>query len=206
MSASASEVVRTIVGIVFRLSSFLISARTSRPSILGRFRSSKIKSGRGAWAWAPSCLRKAMASTPSEATCKWTDRFASWKASCVSRTSPGLSSTKRTSMGMPFLRYSQFARLWVRRQYTVLPPCEAKGRFPVPVRHQAVFGRISCRPLFWQFGVPQPEFVDVPNQGLKRVQLHGFVQVAVRLELIAFHDVHLGIRSGQDNRRNSFKA
>src|SRR5580704_16307039 len=38
-----------------------------------------------------------MASTPSLATCKRTDILASRKASCVSRTSPGLSSIKRTS-------------------------------------------------------------------------------------------------------------
>ena len=42
-----------------------------------------------------------MASTPSEATCRWMAVLASRKASRVSRTSPGLSSTSSTSMGMP---------------------------------------------------------------------------------------------------------
>src|ERR1700726_2902278 len=60
-----------------------------------------MRSGRGAWTWAPWCLRKAMASTPSTTTCSWMALLASRKASCVNRTSPGLSSTKRTCMGMP---------------------------------------------------------------------------------------------------------
>jgi hypothetical protein len=45
-----TEVVEIKVGIVFRLSSCLILVRTSRPSILGRFKSNNMRSGRGACA------------------------------------------------------------------------------------------------------------------------------------------------------------
>src|SRR6185437_3924329 len=61
------------------------------------FRSSRIRAGRGASALLPSCRRKARASTPSLATCKRIAGLVSRKASRVSRTSPGLSSTSRTS-------------------------------------------------------------------------------------------------------------
>jgi hypothetical protein len=53
------------VGINFRLSSCFIWAKTSRPSILGRFRSSRIRSGRTEPACGSSCLRYLIASTPS---------------------------------------------------------------------------------------------------------------------------------------------
>src|SRR3984885_759526 len=102
MSASESEVVRITVGIVFRLASCLMRARTSRPSILGMFKSSKTRLGRGASAKRPSFLRNAIASTPSAATFKCTELLALRNASCVRRTSPGLSSTKRTSVCMAF--------------------------------------------------------------------------------------------------------
>src|ERR1700678_1579259 len=84
---------------LFSVGLSLISSKTSRPSFLGRFRSSKTRSGRGTLAYSPSCLRKAIAFAPSEATCKLMYILASLNASRVSRTSPGLSSTKRITIG-----------------------------------------------------------------------------------------------------------
>src|ERR1700722_210520 len=105
MSDSASDVVRMTIGIVLKSTSPLTSARTSRPSIFGRFKSSKMRAGRGASAFAaPWCLRNAMASTPSAARCSRTDLLASRNVSSVSRTSPGLSSTRSTSSGTLFQR------------------------------------------------------------------------------------------------------
>ena len=54
MSLFALEVVRTTTGIYLKLSSALIFASTSRPFILGRFRSSRIISGYGSLAYSPS--------------------------------------------------------------------------------------------------------------------------------------------------------
>src|ERR1035438_1668108 len=48
ISASAAEVVKITTGMLFSVGLSLIPSRTSQPSFLGRFRSSKIKSGRGA--------------------------------------------------------------------------------------------------------------------------------------------------------------
>lgn len=101
MSTSASEVVRIIVGIDFRPSSCLICARTSRPSISDRLRSSRIKSGRAAPAHFLWRQRSAIASASSMVTCNLTALLPSRNASYVSRTSPELSSTKRTSMDTP---------------------------------------------------------------------------------------------------------
>src|SRR6266566_3557041 len=70
MSSSAAEVVKTTTGILFRLGSSLISSRTSRPLFLGRFRSNKIRSGRGTLAYFPRRHRKFVASIPSEAICR----------------------------------------------------------------------------------------------------------------------------------------
>src|SRR5947209_1536650 len=70
MSSSAVEVVKMTTGILFRLGSSLISSRTSRPPFLGRFRSNRIRSGRGALACFPCRHRKDVASIPSEATCR----------------------------------------------------------------------------------------------------------------------------------------
>ena len=51
----------------------------------------------------PRDSRKSIASAPSDATCKLICTLASLNASRVSRTSPGLSSTKRTSIGAAFV-------------------------------------------------------------------------------------------------------
>src|SRR3984893_8955331 len=105
MSDSVSDVVRITIGIVFRSISPLTCARTSRPSIFGRFKSSKMRTGRGASAFGPSRRKNAMASTPLAARCSRTDLLASRKVSSVSRTSPGLSSTRSTSSGILFQRH-----------------------------------------------------------------------------------------------------
>src|ERR1700722_3088584 len=98
ISASDAEVVKITTGMLFSVGLSLISARTCLPSFLGRFRSSKIRSGRGELRCSPSRPRKAMASAPSDATCRLIRTLASLNASRVSRTSPGLSSTNRTSI------------------------------------------------------------------------------------------------------------
>src|SRR5512146_1144574 len=85
---------------IFSFGSFLISSSTSRPSLFGRFRSRRMMSGRGVFACAPSRRRIAIASSPSQATVMWWITFPSLNASSVSRTSPGLSSTSRISMGL----------------------------------------------------------------------------------------------------------
>src|SRR5213592_1933300 len=61
MSSSAFDVVRTTTGINLKLSSSLISRSTWRPSFFGRFRSRRIRSGRGVPAYSPCRRRKAMA-------------------------------------------------------------------------------------------------------------------------------------------------
>src|SRR5208337_568537 len=99
MSSSALEVVRTTTGMRFRFSSCLISASTSRPSFLGRFRSNRIKSGLGLSAYGPSLCRKASAAIPSCTTWSMLRTFASLRASRVRRTSAGLSSTNKMSIG-----------------------------------------------------------------------------------------------------------
>src|ERR1017187_4479627 len=103
MSSSAWEVVRTTTGMSFRSSSALISASTSRPSFLGRFRSSRIRSGRTAPLDSPSLRRYDRASTPSRTTFKWFQTRPDFRASRVKRASAGLSSTKRISTGPAML-------------------------------------------------------------------------------------------------------
>src|SRR5690606_25778613 len=98
-SSSLCEVVRTTTGIRLSSSSALRSARTSRPSFLGMLRSRRMRSGRGRSANSPSRRRKRRASSPSRATWRLLATFASRRASTVSVTSPGLSSTRRISMG-----------------------------------------------------------------------------------------------------------
>src|ERR1700722_2756082 len=100
MSASALELVRTTIGIRFKTSLFLSCLRTSKPLTLGRFKSSRMRSGVGARACSPSLRTIANASTPSRATVTLFRISASFRASRVRRTSPGLSSTRRISMGV----------------------------------------------------------------------------------------------------------
>src|SRR5436309_3956399 len=100
MSSSAFDVVRTTTGISLRLASSLISRRTSRPSFLGRFRSRRIRSGRGLPAYSPCRRRKAIALTPSSTAWRLLRILHSLKPSRARRTSPGLSSTIRISTGV----------------------------------------------------------------------------------------------------------
>jgi hypothetical protein len=64
-SASDADVVKITTGMLFSPGLCLISSRTSRPSFFGRFRSSKIRSGRGTLECFPSRFRKSIASAPS---------------------------------------------------------------------------------------------------------------------------------------------
>src|SRR3954449_12622976 len=97
MSSSASEVVSTTTGIMPSWGSSLSSASTSRPSRRGRFRSSRIRPGRGASAYSPSWRRNCSACSPSLTT--WRRLRILWysNASLVIRTSPSSSSTSSTS-------------------------------------------------------------------------------------------------------------
>src|ERR1035438_7974429 len=100
MSSSAWEVVRTTTGMSFKSSSALISASTSRPSFLGRLRSSRIRSGRTAPLNSPSRRRYDRASTPSRTTFKLFQTRPDFRASRVKRASAALSSTRRISTGL----------------------------------------------------------------------------------------------------------
>src|SRR4030042_3745098 len=100
MSCSSAEMVRMTTGIRLRSSSPLMSARTSRPSFFGRFRSRRTRSGRGAVECSPSRLRKAKASTPSCTHLRLFLTLASLRASMARRASPELSSTNRISIGI----------------------------------------------------------------------------------------------------------
>src|SRR5271156_2308399 len=155
-----------------------------------------------------------MASTPSEATCKRTDRLASRNASCVSRTSPGLSSTNRTSMGIPSSpTVAVSAHVRDQPRFVLAPPARQplgwkNERPPASLRPGNISCSLSCGPnerLLRQFGVPQPKIIDALYEVVKLIQLHRLVEVAVRLELVTFHDVHFVIRRRQDNCRNRFQ-
>src|SRR5882762_5892489 len=99
MSSSAFEVVRITTGMRLRSTSSLISARTCRPSLMGRLRSSRIKSGRIVSLNLPCLRRQANASSPLVATIRLLRTLLSLSTSCVSRTSPALSSTSKISTG-----------------------------------------------------------------------------------------------------------
>src|SRR5580704_8932650 len=64
--------------------------------------------------------------------------------------------------------------------------------------------RIKLR-LLWQSDRCQPKIVDALDQTLERVQLHGLAQVAIRVELIALHNVSFRVGSGQDHSWNRFQ-
>src|SRR3954453_4937600 len=95
MSSSALEVVSTTTGIERSAVSPLTSASTSRPSLRGRLRSSRIRSGRRL----PSVRRYSIAWTPSPTTCSVLWTLLCSNASLMSTTSPGSSSTSRTLIG-----------------------------------------------------------------------------------------------------------
>src|SRR3954467_14768770 len=94
MSSTALEVVSTTTGIERSSGSALTSASTSRPSMRGRLRSSRIMSGRSA-----PLRRKSIASTPSPTTCRRLRTLLCSNASWMRTTSPGSSSTSRTLIG-----------------------------------------------------------------------------------------------------------
>src|ERR1019366_4742640 len=58
----------------------------------------------------------------------------------------------------------------------------------------------------WQSDLRQPEIIDALYEGLKLPQLHGLTEVTVGLELIAFCDVRLRLRRGQDDCWDRFQA
>src|SRR5215472_4137451 len=97
MSSSACDVVKMTTGMTRSAGSPFSSARTSRPSRRGRLRSSRISPGRGALAYSPVRCRNCSACSPSFTTCNWLRILWCSKASRVIRTSPGSSSTSRTS-------------------------------------------------------------------------------------------------------------
>src|SRR4051794_7503419 len=95
MSSSALEVVSTTTGIERSAASPLTSASTSRPSLRGRLRSSRIRSGRRL----PAVRRYSIAWTPSPAMWSVLRTLLCSNASWMSTTSPGSSSTSSTLIG-----------------------------------------------------------------------------------------------------------
>src|ERR1035437_3959894 len=100
MSRAACELVRITTGTRFTDGCFLTSFRTSNPSFLGMFKSSRIRSGLGAFSKPGARFRKARANSPSVATLMRFSTFPYWKASWTNSTSPGLSSINRISAGL----------------------------------------------------------------------------------------------------------
>src|ERR1700688_4251477 len=100
MSSSAFDVVRITTGMRLRSGSALIFSRTSRPSITGRLRSRRIKSGRAVPAYFPWLRRQFSASCPLLARIRFLGTFLVFKTSWGRRTSPALSSTSRISTGI----------------------------------------------------------------------------------------------------------
>src|SRR3989475_11996883 len=100
MSGCSAEDVNTTTGMVRVRSSPFRRRSTSRPSTLGRFRSSRITLGvtpmsRRALGALPK--KKSIASAPSRQTKSWLARWRDVSARRVSSTSAGLSSTSRIS-------------------------------------------------------------------------------------------------------------
>src|ERR1041385_1295100 len=81
-----------------RRGSARMAASTSRPFTLGRFRSSKTRSGRSAFSKGVCRRRKRSACSPSRTMKSGLQNLASLKACCVNSTSGRLSSTNRTLM------------------------------------------------------------------------------------------------------------
>jgi hypothetical protein len=48
-----------------------------------------------------------------------------------------------------------------------------------------------------QLGFGQPEIIDTLHQIFKRLKLHWFAEVAVRLQFVAFRDIRLSIGRGR---------
>src|SRR5690242_2925795 len=100
MSSSAWDVVRITTGMTRNRGSSFSSASTSRPSLRGRLRSSRISPGRGASAYSPVWCRNCSACSPSFTTCNWLRILWCSNASLVISTSPGSSSTSSTSTAL----------------------------------------------------------------------------------------------------------
>src|SRR5713101_4812796 len=97
MSLSALLPLITTTGMALKLGTALITARTSWPFIMGRFRSRNMMSGRTASAYFPSHLRYATASSPFVTTLIVFVILASRRAVYVRKTSASLSSTIKIS-------------------------------------------------------------------------------------------------------------
>src|SRR6267143_1649249 len=100
MSGCSAEDVNTTTGMARVRSSSLRRRSTSRPSTLGRFRSSRITLGAtpiSRSVLGPAPKKKSIASAPSRQTKSWLARWRDVSARRVSSTSAGLSSTKRIS-------------------------------------------------------------------------------------------------------------
>ena len=161
MSSSACEVVSTTTGMRRSSGSALISASTSRPSLRGRFRSSRIRSGpRRLGVRAPAAAENSMRldAVVDDAAGGCTT-LASFRASMVSRTSPGLSSTSRISM-------AAIARTLAS---CVAPPFgngEDRTSSPCPARDSTQIRPPWRSTIFLQIARPMP----VPGYSLAAVQ------------------------------------
>ncbi len=138
---------------------------------LGRFRSSRMRSGTGR----RRCWRLAAGGRPSPRRRRRrragrSDCLASRNASCVSRTSPGLSSTSSTWMA-----------------------CR-----PSPLR-SSIIGRRCCGSLT----LVSQKSLMLRTRLSKASSCDGLAEVAVGLQLVALHDVRLGVGRGQDDRRDA---
>ena len=78
----------------------------------------------------PFFRRNSMASTPSSTTLSRLRIEPSFSASCVSRTSPGLSSTRRTSTGLPKVLIVQYSPNLQGEQPSILT--RSRAAFPAP--------------------------------------------------------------------------
>src|SRR3984885_11066123 len=179
ISSSSVEVVSTITGRLHSASSATISASTSCPFMRGMFRSSRIKSGRGAPACAPCLRRKSMHSTPSFAWCRLRSSLDFLNPMRVSSTSFSLSSTSRISAALVLVslliiclvRPLRLARTFcrVRRNAeTKIAPVSGLGLHPngaaMAFHHPAAHGQPYARTRILLLIVqPFEDFEDAPE-------------------------------------------
>src|SRR5580692_632903 len=116
MSFSALDEVSTTTGMLFHSAWPLISASTSRPSMRGRFRSSRMMSGSRTPLVPPAPRNASIASSPSLASRTSSATLLSASTSRVSRASAGLSSTNRTWIGNIVLHFLRLRRKCVRKR------------------------------------------------------------------------------------------
>src|ERR1700685_56296 len=64
----------------------------------------------------------------------------------------------------------------------------------------------SVARLLRQLDLGEPKIGDTPYKIFEFVQLHRLDEVAIRLELIAFRNIHLRVGSSQDDGRNRFQT